>query len=429
MTNSTRVAQKPRHKCRFRPGPKALQEIRKYKQSCTQLVHKVPYKHLLREIAPHLKDICDDDSKAVKTLHEASQAYLTGLFGSNQVNMCRAKEESTSFLLSMAWIGFKKMITVLSRDKQLKKKIQSQEEFEFLQISRHNHPHHHHHHHHVHDHDAAGEHSQQMQPSLSEQNIIDMMDNTFESMIASQHLQEDHHGGDLQQQHGPDEDESMSLSENVDEQSISDVGDLDEAQNRPSSTNSGPGSHPGQTEHPTSSISAREGPDVPGPDGAPLVKCTNCRGIVEETQFVQCPSNIAHKFCFSCCRESIIKQGNEAFCPSGDKCPHEDSIVPWAFMQEEMREILGPDAAPLLDCTNCRGKIEDKDDFVQCPSNVAHKFCFSCCRESIIRQGNDPFCPSGEKCLLQNSNLPWAFMQEEIDSILGGKPEASQEKK
>ena len=116
---------------------------------------------------------------------------------------------------------------------------------------------------------------------------------------------------------------------------------------RPSSANSGPGSHPGQTGPPTpgsrpdqvssSSNGAREGPDVPGPDGAPLLKCTNCRGKLEDTHFVQCPSNIAHKFCFSCCKESIIKQGNVAFCVSGEKCPLRDSIVvPWALMEEEV---------------------------------------------------------------------------------------------
>jgi len=126
---------------------------------------------------------------------------------------------------------------------------------------------------------------------------------------------------------------------------------------RPSSANSGPGSHPGQTGPPTpgsrpdqvssSSNGARDGQEVQ-PDGAPLLKCTNCRGKLEDTHFVQCPSNIAHKFCFSCCRESIIKQGsNEAFCPSGDKCPLQGSIVPWAFMQEEIETILGekPEAA------------------------------------------------------------------------------------
>jgi len=120
---------------------------------------------------------------------------------------------------------------------------------------------------------------------------------------------------------------------------------------RPSSANSGPGSHPGPGTGPptpgsrpdqvsSSSNGAREGQEVQ-PDGAPLLKCTNCRGKLEDTHFVQCPSNIAHKFCFSCCRESIIKQGNEAFCPSGDKCPLQGSIVPWAFMQEEIETILG----------------------------------------------------------------------------------------
>lgn len=76
-------------------------------------------------------------------------------------------------------------------------------------------------------------------------------------------------------------------------------------------------------------------------DGAPLLKCTNCRGKLEDTHFVQCPSNLAHKFCFSCCRDSIINQGKEAYCPSGDKCPLQGSSVPWAFMQEEIETILG----------------------------------------------------------------------------------------
>jgi len=28
------------------------------------------------------------------------------------------------------------------------------------------------------------------------------------------------------------------------------------------------------------------------------------------------------------------------------------------------------------------------------------------------------FCPSGERCPLQGSNVPWAFMQGEISTIL-----------
>ena len=33
------------------------------------------------------------------------------------------------------------------------------------------------------------------------------------------------------------------------------------------------------------------------------------------------------------------------------------------------------------------------------------------------------FCPSGERCPLQGSTVPWAFMQEEIETILGEKSE------
>ena len=37
----------------------------------------------------------------------------------------------------------------------------------------------------------------------------------------------------------------------------------------------------------------------------------------------------------------------------------------------------GPDEAPLLICTNCRGSLED--NFAQSPCKTAHKFCVSCC--------------------------------------------------
>jgi len=87
----------------------------------------------------------------------------------------------------------------------------------------------------------------------------------------------------------------------------------------------------------------------------------------------------------------------------------------------------GP-GGPLLKCTNCNGKLEDTH-FVQCPSNITHKFCFACCRESIIQQGSEAFCPSGERCPLQGSTVPWAFMQEEIETILGEKPEKAADKK
>jgi len=73
-----------------------------------------------------------------------------------------------------------------------------------------------------------------------------------------------------------------------------------------------------------------------------------------------------------------------------------------------------------LKCTLCQERLEDTH-FVQCPSIGDHKFCFPCSRESIKRQGagTEVYCPSGKKCPLVGSNMPWAFMQNEIATILG----------
>uniref|UniRef100_A0A182W0U5 Interferon regulatory factor 2-binding protein 1/2-like C3HC4 zinc finger domain-containing protein n=1 Tax=Anopheles minimus TaxID=112268 RepID=A0A182W0U5_9DIPT len=79
-----------------------------------------------------------------------------------------------------------------------------------------------------------------------------------------------------------------------------------------------------------------------------------------------------------------------------------------------------PAPNPTLKCTLCQERLEDTH-FVQCPSVGHHKFCFPCSRESIKRQGSgaEVYCPSGEKCPLANSTIPWAFMQGEIATILG----------
>ena len=74
----------------------------------------------------------------------------------------------------------------------------------------------------------------------------------------------------------------------------------------------------------------------------------------------------------------------------------------------------------ILTCSICHDRLEDTH-FVQCPSVANHKFCFPCSRKSITAQGSgsEVFCPSGERCPLQGSNLPWAFMLGEIATILG----------
>uniref|UniRef100_A0A8D0A821 Interferon regulatory factor 2 binding protein-like n=1 Tax=Sander lucioperca TaxID=283035 RepID=A0A8D0A821_SANLU len=82
-----------------------------------------------------------------------------------------------------------------------------------------------------------------------------------------------------------------------------------------------------------------------------------------------------------------------------------------------------------LCCTICHERLEDTH-FVQCPSAPNHKFCFPCSRESIKAQGasGEVYCPSGEKCPLVGSNVPWAFMQGEIATILAGDVKVKKER-
>ncbi|XP_022912823.1 interferon regulatory factor 2-binding protein 2-B isoform X2 [Onthophagus taurus] len=82
--------------------------------------------------------------------------------------------------------------------------------------------------------------------------------------------------------------------------------------------------------------------------------------------------------------------------------------------------VTTPAPTQTLKCTLCQERLEDTH-FVQCPSVPHHKFCFPCSRDSIKRQGAgaEVYCPSGEKCPLANSSIPWAFMQGEIATILG----------
>lgn len=73
-----------------------------------------------------------------------------------------------------------------------------------------------------------------------------------------------------------------------------------------------------------------------------------------------------------------------------------------------------------MQCLLCQRTLEDTR-FVQCPSQPAHKFCFTCSRDSIKKQSessSDVYCPSGMRCLVVGSTTPWAFMEQEISTIL-----------
>lgn len=83
---------------------------------------------------------------------------------------------------------------------------------------------------------------------------------------------------------------------------------------------------------------------------------------------------------------------------------------------------LPPHALPLviLQCSECHQALEDTH-FVQCPSVSDHRYCFLCCKAFIQKHKGEKeiYCPSGLKCaLIGSSNVPWAFMQTEIETIL-----------
>lgn len=74
----------------------------------------------------------------------------------------------------------------------------------------------------------------------------------------------------------------------------------------------------------------------------------------------------------------------------------------------------------ILRCSECHQALEDTH-FVQCPSMSEHRYCFQCCKNFIKKHTSEKeiFCPSGLKCPLVGSvNIPWAFMQTEIETIL-----------
>jgi histone H3 len=71
---------------RYRPGTRALREIRKYQKSTNLLIRKIPFQRLVREMAKNFQDDLRFQSTAILTLQEAAEAYLISLF--EDTNLC-----------------------------------------------------------------------------------------------------------------------------------------------------------------------------------------------------------------------------------------------------------------------------------------------------------------------------------------------------
>ena len=91
---------------RYRPGTLALREIRKYQKTTTNLIKRLPFQRLVKEISA---EICPEkrfQSAAVAAIQEAAEAYLVSLF--QDTNLCAIHA---------------KRVTIFKKDMQLARRI------------------------------------------------------------------------------------------------------------------------------------------------------------------------------------------------------------------------------------------------------------------------------------------------------------------
>lgn len=77
---------KKEKKFRFRPGTRAIMEIKKYQKGTDLLIRKGPFQRLVREISDEMHLGLRFQSNALLALQEASEAYMITLF--EDCNLC-----------------------------------------------------------------------------------------------------------------------------------------------------------------------------------------------------------------------------------------------------------------------------------------------------------------------------------------------------
>lgn len=101
-----------RKKRRYKPGTRALQEIRKYQRSSELLLRKLPFQRVVREVAQSLStEVIRFQESALFALQEAAEAYLVGLF--EDANLCAIHA---------------KRVTIMTKDLQLARRIRGRQD-------------------------------------------------------------------------------------------------------------------------------------------------------------------------------------------------------------------------------------------------------------------------------------------------------------
>lgn len=94
---------------RYRPGTVALREIRKYQKSTENLIRKLPFQRLVREIAQDFKNDLRFQATAISAMQESAEAYLVSLF--EDTNLCAIHA---------------KRVTILPKDLQLARRMRGE---------------------------------------------------------------------------------------------------------------------------------------------------------------------------------------------------------------------------------------------------------------------------------------------------------------
>ncbi|KAL5011792.1 hypothetical protein ScPMuIL_010343 [Solemya velum] len=99
------AAPTPRRKRRFRPGQRALLEIRRYQKSTDLLIRKLPFSRVVREIAMQLYpgDQHFWTATAIQALQEASEAFLVYLF--EDANLCAIHAKRVTIFAKDLWLA------------------------------------------------------------------------------------------------------------------------------------------------------------------------------------------------------------------------------------------------------------------------------------------------------------------------------------
>ncbi|KAG7498380.1 histone H3.3-like [Solea senegalensis] len=110
--SSSRLVPASPRKRRFRPGTRALMEIRKYQKSSDLLLRKAPFSRLVREVCQSFsRETLRWHLNALLALQEATEAFLVKLFA--DANLCAIHA---------------KRVTLFPRDIQLARRIRGVDE-------------------------------------------------------------------------------------------------------------------------------------------------------------------------------------------------------------------------------------------------------------------------------------------------------------